>query len=272
MSFLRLIFLVFFVSFCGEKKFEKNAKNDQVQKDNEKKTDNSVYIVESTFDLPACEKNIENKVYFVEEEDILKVCSCNKITNICSYEIIEITGEKGEEGAEGERGTGRSIEKSINVIPEPILSVTPSGLDLVLTMTPHGSSKIFYTEDESEPTTQSTVYGPESITIECCDSKSYKAFQTHWLFEKSTIASYNISFLYRFDSKFGSEGSGLGEFLNPRDIVIDASDNIYISDNYRYDIQKFDPDGNYISTIGSYGSENGQFLNPRGMAIDENSN
>ena len=166
--------------------------------------------MESVSDLLACEKSIERNVYFVEEENILKVCSCNSVTNICAYEVIEMTGGKGEEGLEGEIGAERSIEKSINVMPKPSFSVTSRGLDLVLTMTPHGSSKIFYTTDGSKPTNQSAVYGPDSITVECCDSLTYKAFQTHWLFENSSVATYNMSFFYDFDFAFGVEVEGDG--------------------------------------------------------------
>lgn len=272
MSFLRLFLLVFFLSFCGEKKSEKNAKDDYAQKNSKKKSKDFVYIVAETADLPECEESLERKVYFVETEEKLKVCSCDKKTNICSYEAIEMKGNKGENGAKGEKGPFVVIEKSINTLPEPVLSVTQSGLDLVLTMTPHGSSKIFYTDDASTPTSDSTVYGPDTITLECCDSKTYKAFQTHWLFSDSDIATYNFSFFYEFDFSFGTEGDSEGEFRNPTGVAIDSEGKIYVLDYIRQNIQKFSANGDYIRTIGSSGDGDGQFLAPRGIFIDSENN
>ena len=72
MSFLRLFLLVFFVSFCGDKKSEKNPKDESAQKKSEQKSNDFVYIVEDMLDLPTCDKTLEKKVYFIEEENILK--------------------------------------------------------------------------------------------------------------------------------------------------------------------------------------------------------
>ena len=56
------------------------------------------------------------------------------------------------------------------------------------------------------------------------------------------------------------------------DIAIDPNNNIYVVDSHNSRIQKFNPDGEFITKWGSNGPENGQFSNPSGIAIDKNEN
>lgn len=51
---------------------------------------------------------------------------------------------------------------------------------------------------------------------------------------------------YVFVKKWGSIGNEDGQFVNPRHIAIDKSDNIYTSDHNNGRIQKFDSEGNFI--------------------------
>jgi len=84
-------------------------------------------------------------------------------------------------------------------------------------------------------------------------------------------------------STFGSKGSGNGQFNNPNGITINSKGNIIVSDGnyiqvstksgyYNYRIQKFDSEGNFISTFGTEGNGNGQFYNPNGICVDLNDN
>ncbi|MFC1565041.1 NHL repeat-containing protein, partial [candidate division KSB1 bacterium] len=61
-------------------------------------------------------------------------------------------------------------------------------------------------------------------------------------------------------------------FYQPRDLEVDNEENIYILDRGNYRIQKFDRDGNYISTIGSKGEGPGEFLNCSSIQIDRTNN
>ena len=70
-----------------------------------------------------------------------------------------------------------------------------------------------------------------------------------------------------FITKWGSNGSGDGEFSFPLGIAVDAEGNVYVSDttdpptrNNR--IQKFSSDGTFIKKWGSDGTGNGEFKNP----------
>jgi streptogramin lyase len=74
----------------------------------------------------------------------------------------------------------------------------------------------------------------------------------------------------KFELKFGSYGSGNGEFNLPQGVAVDSSGDIYVTDTSNHRIQKFDSSGVYLSQIGtgSIGSGNGEFHNPQGVAVD----
>jgi len=57
-------------------------------------------------------------------------------------------------------------------------------------------------------------------------------------------------------------------FYIPSDIALDCGGNIYILDSGNHRIQKFDPDGKYISTIGNKGQGPGEFSFPLSLDID----
>jgi DNA-binding beta-propeller fold protein YncE len=75
-----------------------------------------------------------------------------------------------------------------------------------------------------------------------------------------------------FLMKFGSEGTGDGQFINPGQIAFDSQGNIYVSDEGRNDVQKFDPDGDFLLKWGGSGAADGQFFNPGGLAVDAQGN
>jgi len=71
-----------------------------------------------------------------------------------------------------------------------------------------------------------------------------------------------------FVTKWGSYGSGDGEFYRLRGIAVDSSGYVYVGDAGNDRIQKFDSEGNFINKWGSYGSGDGEFEGPYGIAID----
>ena len=77
---------------------------------------------------------------------------------------------------------------------------------------------------------------------------------------------------YQFIKKWGSPGSGNGQFNNPHGIAVTrASGDVYILDSANNRVQKFDSNGNFILKWGSPGSGNGQFNNAHGIAVDQSS-
>ena len=72
----------------------------------------------------------------------------------------------------------------------------------------------------------------------------------------------------KFITKWGSHGSGDGEFWSPTGIAIDGAGNVYVADYGNYRIQKFTSSGEFITKWGSRGSEDGEFISPKGIATD----
>ncbi|MCX9010850.1 MAG: DUF3160 domain-containing protein [Candidatus Methanoperedens sp.] len=72
--------------------------------------------------------------------------------------------------------------------------------------------------------------------------------------------------------KWGSEGTGDGQFRYPSGIAVDRSGNVYVADYYNNRTQKFNASGGFLSKWGSSGSGDGQFSYPSGIAVDSSEN
>ena len=72
--------------------------------------------------------------------------------------------------------------------------------------------------------------------------------------------------------KFGSYGSGDGQFTSPQGVAVDSSGNIYVADRGNKRIQIFNSAGVFQSEFGSYGSGDDQFGSPKGITLDSSGN
>lgn len=70
----------------------------------------------------------------------------------------------------------------------------------------------------------------------------------------------------------GEWGSGDGNLSRPTSLAIDAEGDIWVADAANNRLERFAPDGKYLSKFGSEGSGKGQFLEPEGIAIDPHGN
>ncbi len=92
------------------------------------------------------------------------------------------------------------------------------------------------------------------------------------------VADLDNDRIQKFDAngtfllKWGTNGSGNGQFNKPYGVAIDSLNNIYVADKDNDRIQKFDSNGNYLTQWGSGGSGDGQFGHPQGIAIDSSGN
>lgn len=73
---------------------------------------------------------------------------------------------------------------------------------------------------------------------------------------------------YIFVRKWGSNGSGDGQFDGLEGIAIDSLGNVYVTDTNNNRIQKFTSSGNFITKWGSFGEGNGQFNGILGIEVD----
>jgi outer membrane protein assembly factor BamB len=71
---------------------------------------------------------------------------------------------------------------------------------------------------------------------------------------------------------WGGEGTSDGQFLNTTGIGIDAAGNVYVCDELRNDVQKFDADGRFLAKWGGAGTGEGQFQGAGFMDVDAEGN
>jgi tripartite motif-containing protein 71 len=69
-------------------------------------------------------------------------------------------------------------------------------------------------------------------------------------------------------TKWGTKGTGDGEFNEPHTAAFDPAGNAYVTDLGNNRVQKFDSDGNFITKWGTQGTGNGEFLIPEGIDTD----
>ena len=72
----------------------------------------------------------------------------------------------------------------------------------------------------------------------------------------------------KFITKWGSTGSGDGQFNGTLDIATDVFNNIFVADSGNNRIQKFDGAGKLITKWGSTGSGDGQFAGQLAISTD----
>jgi tripartite motif-containing protein 71 len=73
----------------------------------------------------------------------------------------------------------------------------------------------------------------------------------------------------RPSAKWGTKGTGDGEFNEPHTIAFDPVGNAYVTDLGNNRVQKFDSDGNFITKWGTKGTGDGEFNEPHSSAVDK---
>jgi hypothetical protein len=63
-------------------------------------------------------------------------------------------------------------------------------------------------------------------------------------------------FVWKLD---GNSPNPARAFGYPTSIAIDSQNNLYVADDVRYRVLKFDKDGNFLHQLGGYGTEPGMF-------------
>ena len=71
-----------------------------------------------------------------------------------------------------------------------------------------------------------------------------------------------------FSSKFGSGGSGDGQFVYPYDIASDSTGCVYVANCDNHRVQVFTSGGGYLRQFGKEGSESGELIQPASICVD----
>ena len=73
-----------------------------------------------------------------------------------------------------------------------------------------------------------------------------------------------------FIRQWGNEGTSGRRILDyPKGIAVDAAGDVYVTDNWNNDVQKFTADGAFLLRWGGAGSGDAQFDSPEKIAVDE---
>ena len=75
-----------------------------------------------------------------------------------------------------------------------------------------------------------------------------------------------------FVTKWGTSGSGDGQFLTPTGITTDAAGNVYVAEGNGNRVQKFTNTGAFVLKFGTGGAANGGLVSPSGIAVDSAGN
>jgi hypothetical protein len=108
----------------------------------------------------------------------------------------------------------------------------------------------------------------------CVDNQGY-VYVADGGYEPPMICNHRIQkFLTdgTFVTKWGSQGTGDGQFQNRIQGIATDSQYIYVADQDNHRMQKFTLDGLFVSTWGSYGYNPGQFMSPYGITVDAHNN
>src|SRR5438876_10723840 len=83
-----------------------------------------------------------------------------------------------------------------------------------------------------------------------------------------SLATASSASAFGFLMKWGSAGSGPGQFQGPIGVATDSAANVYVADSQNHRVQKFTADGAFIGQWGSTGPGPGQFSNLPGIGVD----
>src|SRR5215471_7038780 len=75
-----------------------------------------------------------------------------------------------------------------------------------------------------------------------------------------------------FVLKWGSTGTGPGQFIAPTGVAVDSSGNVYVADGNGNRFEKFDNNGTFLLQAGGLGDIPGGFVSPSGITVDSTGN
>ena len=89
-------------------------------------------------------------------------------------------------------------------------------------------------------------------------------FQNTWC----CTDAYSQGTELKYRKQLGTKGIENGQFTFPHSLTVDHFGNIYVGDTGNKRVQKFAPNGTFLTSWGSEGSNDGQFLGLHDVTVD----
>jgi RHS repeat-associated protein len=89
-----------------------------------------------------------------------------------------------------------------------------------------------------------------------------------WVADTGSARVEEFSATGKFLTRFGGEGTGNGQFKEPRGIAVSGT-HVWVADTGNNRLEEFSTTGEFIRAVGSEGTENGKFKKPVAVAIAE---
>ena len=174
-------------------------------------------------------------------------------------------GTDGPGDGQFENMAGVAIDSSGNVY----VSDAPRGKDRIQKFTTTGT---FITKWGTEGTGDGQFRGPQGLAVDQSGNVYVTDQQNHRIqrFQLSNPCPTGTSQIEPgvcFVTKWGSFGSGAGQFNASVGLGLDSSGNVYVTDQQNHRIQMFRPDGTFVRGLGSFGLDNGQLRFPLDVAV-----
>ena len=168
-------------------------------------------------------------------------------------ERVRITGEKRLFGRQFEQPGGIALDGDGNLLVTDIsysnVQLCTSGGKLLGSVGNMGSKQLQFTY-------------PVGIKFNASNQKIYV---TEWESNhRVQILNPNLS----YHKKFGTKGSGRGEFVSPSDVAFDQKGDVYVVDSDNHRIEVFTADGKYLREFGRPGTKEGRLRLPSSICID----
>jgi DNA-binding beta-propeller fold protein YncE len=160
---------------------------------------------------------------------------------------------------------------------QPASQAAPAGANVTFGVGVVGTAPFAYQWDSNSIAISGATNATFKLTdVSFADSASYSvlvtnsygsALSSNAVLTVLPVAEFVVpAYLFQIDSSAVPGG------FQPNFMVLDSSNNVYVSDTLNNRVLKFAGNGNYLTQWGRNGSGNGQFSDPQGIAVDSNNN
>lgn len=108
---------------------------------------------------------------------------------------------------------------------------------------------------------------PNGLAIDKARGKMYVVDTGDRAAKEQNVKVYNLQGR-RTGAIGGAPGGDFGQFSYPTYVAVDNTGNVYVTDTLNGRVQKFDPEGKFLTAFGQPGSNWGEFDKPKGVAVD----